>query len=132
MSLPLRENSCSLPPSTRAIARTPSHLNSYAHSSSDSLAGSPPGEASIGSTSSGSRANPAWRGGSERRTIQSFESLPLRKNVYRPFARSPSNTTATSRSDHFSVSQRPRAQMNILPPPYSPVAISPEDVDRKS
>jgi hypothetical protein len=86
----------------------------------------------MGATDSGSGCQSGSVGGSLRRTIQSrspSETLRLlRKNTYRPVTRCPCSTTATSRSDHFSVSYRPRSQTNIRPPPYSPFGMSPSNV----
>ena len=74
MSLRLRLSSRSRPGSEYAIARTPSHLISYAQPSS--FAGSSPSLASIGTTCSGIGSRAGSAGGSIRWISQSFSLVP--------------------------------------------------------
>ena len=75
MSRPLRACRLSRPPATNAIARTPSHLISYAQPPSSG--GSGPVRASIGAIRSGIGSRSGSSGGSIRWIIQ---SSPLVRN----------------------------------------------------
>ena len=79
MSFRLRLSSRSRPGSEYAIARTPSHLISYAQPSS--FAGSVPSLAIIGTTCSGIGSRPGSAGGSIRWISQSFSLLPAWKSA---------------------------------------------------
>ena len=74
MSFRLRLSSRRRPGSEYAIARTPSHLISYAQPLS--FAGSSPSRASIGTTCSGIGSRAESAGGSIRCISQSFSLLP--------------------------------------------------------
>src|SRR6266851_1865891 len=118
-----------IPPSTKAIARMPSHLNSKPQASSGvgSLGAS---LASIGSTFCGMGLRSGSCGGSMRWIIQSFPVVW--KRTYRPFSRLPWRTTMTSRSDHLIGSYVPSSQISTCPPPYSPLGISPANLKYSS